>query len=95
MVESHANRFPGQQPDQAPQSEGTKSPENQPLPSVLDILERRAQLQEERERVSQQLGPYVTRARRAMLVEYNGKEIDLGRELKAVHDLVLQPHLQK
>jgi hypothetical protein len=63
------------------------TPERQPLPSVLDILERRAQLQEERERVSQQLGPKVTRARIAMLVEYSDKEIDLGRELKAAHDL--------
>ena len=62
------------------------SPEQQ-LPEVFDVLERMAQLQEERKRVSQQLGPYVTRARRAMLVEYNGKKIDLGRELKAVHDL--------
>lgn len=63
-----------------------ESRERQPLPSVLDILERRAQLQEERERVSQQLGPYVTHARRAMLVEYSDKEIDLGKELQAVHD---------
>jgi hypothetical protein len=73
--------------EQAPQGGGSKSPERQPLPSALDILERRAQLQKERERVSQQLGPKLTRARRAMLVEYRDKELDLGRELKAVHDL--------
>jgi hypothetical protein len=75
-------------PEQAaPQGGGDKNPERQPLPSVLDILERKAQLQEDRKRVSQQLGPKLTRARRAMLVEYSDKEIDLGRELKAVHDL--------
>jgi hypothetical protein len=61
-------------------------PEHQPLPSALNILERKAQLQEDRRRVSQQLGPKLTRARRDMLVEYSDKEIELGQELKAVHD---------
>ena len=61
--------------------------ERQPLPSVWDILERMAQFQEEKERVSQQLGPYVTRARRAMLVEWSDKRFALGKELKVVHDL--------
>ena len=87
MVESRANRFPSQQQEQAPQSGAPNSPERQPLPSVWDVLERMAQLQEERERVSKQLGPYVTRARRAMIVKWSDKEIALGRELKAVHDL--------
>jgi hypothetical protein len=78
--------IPPPTPDQTPQDEGSKSPEHQPIPEVFDILERRAQLQEERKMVSKQLGPYVTHARRAMLVEYSDKEIDLGRELKALHD---------
>lgn len=69
------------------QGEGSKSPERQPLPSALDVLERKAQLQEERRRVSKQLSPKVTRARLAMLAEYSNKEFDLGKELKAVHDL--------
>jgi hypothetical protein len=50
------------------------------------MLERRVQLQEDRKMESQQLGPKLTHARRAMLVEYNAKEIAYVRELKAVHD---------
>lgn len=74
-------------PDTEQAAQGSKSPERQPLPSALDILERKAQLQEDRRRVSKQLSPKATRARRAMIAEYSDKEFDLGRELKAVHDV--------
>jgi hypothetical protein len=78
----------GNQPQQIVQQEvkTQTSPERQTLPSVFDVLERKAQLKEERERVSKQLGPYVTRARRAFLFEYSDKEYHLGKELRAVHD---------
>src|SRR5688500_6151951 len=79
--------IPPPTPEHSPQGGCSTSPERLPLPSALDILERKAQLQEDRKRVSQQLGPKVTRARLAMIVEYRDKELDLGRELKAVHDL--------
>jgi hypothetical protein len=79
---------PDRQPEQALQGGGSKSPERKRRAGALDILERKSQLQEDRERVSQQLGPKATRDRLAMLVEYSDKEIDLGKELKAVHDLV-------
>jgi hypothetical protein len=79
--------LPVKQREQAPQGEPHKSQERQQLPEVFDVLERMVHLQEERESESQQLGPYLTRVRRAMIVEYNAKKFDLGRELKAVHDL--------
>src|SRR5688500_5957001 len=78
--------IPPPTPEQQQGGDG-KNPERQPLPSALDILERRAQLQEDKRRASNQLSPKATRARRAMLSEYGDKEFELGKELKAVHDV--------
>ena len=78
--------IPRPTPEQQQGGDG-KNPERQALPSALDILERRAQLLEDKRRASKQLSPKVTRARRAMLAEYEDKEFELGKELKAVHDV--------
>jgi hypothetical protein len=62
-------------------------PEREPVTIVLDIFERKAQLREEWEQVSQQPVPKFTRARRAKYRELMGKGNELGQELKAVYDV--------
>jgi hypothetical protein len=78
----------GNQPQDIVQQEAKPhgGPQREPVTIVLDIFERKAQLREDWEQVSQQPVPKFTRTRRAKYGELMGKGNELGQELKAVYD---------
>jgi hypothetical protein len=73
--------------EHSPQGGGSTNPERQQLPSALDLLERLAQHDEDRETATARLGRYMTRARRAWDVESRDRGSELNKELHAVRAL--------
>ena len=113
MNESRPNGFPGQQPEQAPQTRvpnsperdrrgqgeegppaqgGSEStlmqPERQPLPSALDVLERKAQLYEsDLWRRIRRVDDGRRKENRALFKEFRAAEERIGKELATLYAL--------
>ena len=77
--------IPPPTPDHSPQGGGSTSPERQPLPSILDILERRAQLYERRMRLARNHKQKHTREYLDFYREHRENVEQLGDEVARLY----------